>query len=105
LFWEYYSRITRVDYCHYMQYHLEVKDEKLIQKFLTDQTHITVDDCDRLLRSESYEYHKSSGSHRSYHKKGDAPIIVIIPHHSKYVKPGYVQLIIKRLKLEEDDGN
>jgi predicted RNA binding protein YcfA (HicA-like mRNA interferase family) len=79
-----------------------VKDKKLISKFLSDDNHITVDDCDKLLTSFDYEYHKSSGSHRVYHKKGDFPIIVVTPHHSKYVKPGYVKLIVKRLKLEED---
>jgi predicted RNA binding protein YcfA (HicA-like mRNA interferase family) len=82
-----------------------VKDEKLIQKFLTDDRHINVDDCDKLLKGYDYEYHKSGGSHRGYHKKGEPPIIVVTPHHSKYVKPGYVKLIIKRLKLEEYDGN
>jgi len=82
-----------------------VKDEKLIRKFLSDDRHITVDDCDKLLTSFDYEYHKSSGSHRAYHKKGEFPIIVVTPHHSKHVKPGYVKLIVKRLKLEEDDGN
>jgi hypothetical protein len=35
-----------------------------------------------------------------YHKKGDAPITIVSPHHSKYVKPGYVKLMVKRLKLE-----
>ena len=80
-------------------------DEKLIRKFLTDDRHITVADCDKLLRSYDYEYHKSGGSHRMYHKKGDAPLTVVTPHHTKYVKPGYVKLIIKRLKLEEHDGS
>jgi hypothetical protein len=82
-----------------------VKDEKLISKFLSDDKHITVDDCDKLLTSFDYEYDKSSGSHRAYHKRGEFPIIVVTPHYSKYVKPGYVKLIVDRLKLEEDDGN
>ncbi len=82
-----------------------MSDEKLIKKFLTDERRITVDDCDRLLKSFDYVYHKSGGSHRSYHKKDNPPIIVVTPHHSKYVKPGYVKLIVNRLKLEEYDGN
>ena len=80
-------------------------DEKLITKFLKDKLHITVEDCDKLLISFDYEYRKSGGSHRAYHKKGEPPIIVITPHHSKYVKPGYVKLIVKRLNLEDDDVN
>jgi predicted RNA binding protein YcfA (HicA-like mRNA interferase family) len=67
---------------------------------LTDQLHITVEDCDSLLKSFDFEFHKGSGSHRMYHKKGDAPITIVSPHHSKYVKPGYVKLMVKRLKLE-----
>jgi hypothetical protein len=38
-------------------------------------------------------------------RKRELPIIVVTPHRSKYVKSGYVKLIIKRLKLEENDGN
>ena len=71
-------------------------NEKLIKKFLTDKIHITVEDCDRLLVSYGYEYRKSRGSHRAYHKKGDTPVIVITPKNTKYIKPGYVNKIIKK---------
>ena len=40
------------------------------------------------------------GSHLVYHQKGNIPITVITPKNNKYVKPGYVKLIIKRLRLE-----
>jgi len=76
-------------------------NEKLIKKFLTDQNHITVSDCDKLLISNGYEYRKSSGSHKAYHKKGSYPIIIITPKTTKYIKPEYVKRIIKRLDLEE----
>jgi predicted RNA binding protein YcfA (HicA-like mRNA interferase family) len=76
-------------------------NEKLIQKFITDKMHITVDDCDRLLTAYGYELHKSSGSHQTYHKKGAIPITVITPKNTRYVNSAYVKLIIKYLKLEE----
>lgn len=74
--------------------------EKLIHKFHTDKVHITVEDCDRLLTAYGYELRKSGGSHRVYHKKSGAPVTVVTPKGKKYVKPGYVNLIIKRLNLE-----
>jgi predicted RNA binding protein YcfA (HicA-like mRNA interferase family) len=85
-----------------MCYHSVVKsDEKLVNKFLTDRLHITVDDCDRLLTTYGYSLHKKGGSHRTYHKKGDVPVNVVTPKNTKYVKPGYIEKIIKRLGLEE----
>ena len=78
-------------------------NEKLIKKFLTDNMHITVEDCDRLLTSYGYQLHKKGGSHLSYHKKSDTPINVVIPKNSKYVKPGYVEMVVKRLKLEAEN--
>jgi len=76
-------------------------NEKLIRKFLTDQTHITVEDCDRLLTAYGYELHKKGGSHRTYHKKGSLPITVVIPKNRKYIVSPYVNRIIKDLGLEE----
>jgi len=75
-------------------------DEKLIKKFLTDKSHITVNDCDILLKNHGYELHKSRGSQRVYHKKGSTPITVINPKGTKYIKSPYVKQIIKDLKLE-----
>jgi predicted RNA binding protein YcfA (HicA-like mRNA interferase family) len=75
--------------------------EKLIRKFFNDRMHITIQDCERLLNAYGYELRKGRGSHSVYHKKGDTPVIVVSPKGKKYVKPGYVNLIIKRLKLEE----
>lgn len=77
------------------------RDEKLIEKFLSDRTHITVDDCDKLLNDYGYEIRKSSGSHRAYHKKGATPIIVVAPKKTKYILSPYVNRIIKDLGLEE----
>jgi predicted RNA binding protein YcfA (HicA-like mRNA interferase family) len=76
-------------------------DEKLIQKFLTDKMHITVEDCDRLLRAYGYELHKKGGSHISYHKKGTTPINIVSPKKSKYILSPYVKRIIKDLGLED----
>jgi len=78
-----------------------VNDEKLIQKFLTDERHITIEDCDRLLTVNAYVLHKSSGSHRVYHKKGSISITIVVPKGTKYVKLPYVKQIIKDLKLEK----
>lgn len=75
-------------------------NENLIEKFLTDKTHITFDDCDTLLKDYGYRLHKSGGSHRVYHKMGTTPVIVVIPKNTKYVKPGYVEMVIKKLNLE-----
>ena len=77
-----------------------MENEKIIYKFITDQSHITFEDCDKLLVSHDYKLHKSSGSHRVYHKKGETPIIVVIPKNTKYVKRGYVIMLIKKLNLE-----
>jgi len=73
-------------------------DERLINKFLDDKTHITIEDCNRLLISFGYKFRKTGGSHRVYHKKGNIPIIVVIPKNTKYVKPGYVELLIKKIE-------
>ena len=62
--------------------------------------HITVEDCGGLLVTYGYELHKKGGSHQTYHKKGATPINVVIPKGKKYVKPGYVELLIKKLNLE-----
>ncbi len=62
--------------------------------------HITVEACDRLLTDCGYSLHKKGGSHRTYHKEGNAPINVVAPKNTKYVKPGYVELIVKKLNLE-----
>jgi predicted RNA binding protein YcfA (HicA-like mRNA interferase family) len=75
--------------------------EKLIEKFLTDKFHITVEDCDRLLSHFGYELHKGGGSHRVYHKKGAKSITVVAPKKSKYVITPYVNTIITDLGLEE----
>jgi len=75
-------------------------NEKLLLKFLTDQMHITVGDCEKLLTAYEYDLRKGSGSHRAFHKKGDRPIIIVSPKHTKYVKREYVELIVKRLNLE-----
>ncbi len=76
-------------------------DEKLIDKFLTDKMHITVDDCEKLLVSKGWEKRKGKGNHMVYHKKGDRPIIIVVPKNTKYVKPGYVRLIVNTLHLED----
>jgi predicted RNA binding protein YcfA (HicA-like mRNA interferase family) len=75
-------------------------NEKLIKKFLTDERHITMNDCQRLLESNGYVLHKSGGSHRIFHKKGSISIIVVAPKDTKYIKSPYVKQIIKDLKLE-----
>jgi predicted RNA binding protein YcfA (HicA-like mRNA interferase family) len=77
-----------------------MSDEKLIKKFLTDERHITFDDCKCLLSNYGYILHKSAGSHRIFHKKGSGFIIVIIPKGTKYIKSPYVKQIVKDLKLE-----
>jgi len=74
--------------------------EKLIKRILSKKN-ITADDCDKLLTICGYRFHKSSGSHKTYHKKGDTPITIIIPKNTKYIKSGYADKIIKRLNLED----
>jgi len=76
-------------------------NEKLINKFLTDKTHITIQDCDRLLTAYGYDLHKGSGSHRTYHKNFARPITVIMPKKSKYVISPYVNTINRDLRLEK----
>ncbi len=61
-------------------------NEKLVEKFLSDKMHITVEDCDKLLTVYGYELRKGSGSHNTYHKKDARPITVVTPKGTKYVK-------------------
>lgn len=75
--------------------------EKLVRKFLTDKTHITVEDCDRLLVAYGYSLHKKGGSHRSYHKKGCKTITIPEPKKSRYVLSPYIRQIVRDLGLEE----
>ena len=75
-------------------------NERLIQKFLNDPMHITIEDCDRLLTAYGYELRKGSGSHRTYHKRGAVPITVVTPKGSKYVNTPYVRNIARDLGLE-----
>jgi predicted RNA binding protein YcfA (HicA-like mRNA interferase family) len=81
-----------------------VKDEKLIRKFLTDQRHIILEDCKRILESYGYVLHKSSGSHRIFHQKGFISITIVVPKGTKYIKSPYVKQIIKELKMESEYG-
>lgn len=73
----------------------------MIEKFLNDKSHITVDDCDKILAAHGYKLKKKGGSHQTYHKKGAIPITVITPKNSKYVLIAYVKLIVKYLNLED----
>ena len=75
--------------------------EKLTEKFLNDKTHITVEDCDRLLTEYGYSLHKKGGSHKAYHKHGAISIVVVTPKKGKYVISPYIKRIIKDLGLEE----
>ncbi len=68
---------------------------------LEDRFHITIEDCDRLLKEYGYWLQKGSGSHRVYHKKGVVPITVVVPKNTKYVLSPYVKRIIRDLRLEE----
>ena len=74
--------------------------EKLVKKFLTDKTHIKIGDCDRLLTAYGYRLRKGSGSHRTYHRKGDRPLTIVAPKGTKYVYSLYVNRIISELELE-----
>ena len=78
-------------------------EDKLIRKFLTDKTHITVDDCDRLLVHFGYHLNKGGGSHRCYHQKGLKPITIVQPKGKKYIGIAYVNRLLKELKLEESN--
>ncbi|PPD57886.1 type II toxin-antitoxin system HicA family toxin [Dehalogenimonas etheniformans] len=74
--------------------------QKLIQKFLSDNQHITVEDCHRILIEFGFELRKSGGSHRVYHKKGAKPISIIDPKKTKYINSLYVRALVKDLGLE-----
>jgi predicted RNA binding protein YcfA (HicA-like mRNA interferase family) len=76
-------------------------NKRLIDKFLHDKGHITVDDCDKLLDAYGYKPHKSSGSHRTYHKKGTYSITIVNPKGRKYILTPYVTRLIRDLGIEE----
>ena len=76
------------------------RKEKLLKKFISGRS-VTNDDCHDLLTMYGYSLHKSSGSHKTYHKQGDTPITIIISKNTRYIKPGYVDKIIKKLNLED----
>ena len=75
--------------------------EKLVEKFLTDKQHVTLDDCDRLLTIYGYALHKGGGSHRVYHKKGAISITIVAPKKSKFVIVPYINKLIMDLGLEK----
>ena len=75
-------------------------DEKLVKKLLS-RKNITLNDCDKLLSLFGYEYHKGSGSHRVYHRKGTKSITIVIPKHLKYMASLYINQLIKDLGLEQ----
>jgi predicted RNA binding protein YcfA (HicA-like mRNA interferase family) len=70
--------------------------DKLIIKFLSGKN-ITVDDCDKLLIYYGYDYHKSGGSHRVYHRTNAKSITIIIPKKSKYIASLYINQLLKDL--------
>jgi predicted RNA binding protein YcfA (HicA-like mRNA interferase family) len=70
---------------------------------LIDSAHITIDDCDQLLRHFGYTLNKGSGSHRVYHKKNARAVTIAAPHGTKYIKSIYVKLIVKILGLEDSN--
>ncbi len=70
--------------------------DKLVIKFLS-RKNITVEDCDRLLIYYGYDYHKSGGSHRVYHRTNAKSITIIIPKKSKYIASLYINQLIKDL--------
>jgi hypothetical protein len=74
--------------------------EKLVEKFLTDKTHITVEDCHRLLTGFGYSLRKGAGSHLTFHMQGSHPVTVVAPKGTKYVYLLYVNKVIKELGLE-----
>ena len=78
-------------------------NEKLIEKFLANKLHITIEDCDRLLAAYGYQLHKGGGSHRVYHKVGAISITVVTPKKSKYMITPYVNRLIKDLGLEVEN--
>ncbi len=80
---------------------IDLMNEKLSKKFLTDPKHITIEDCDKLLTDYGYELRKGGGSHRTYHKKGLHPITVVVPKGTKYINTPYIGKIIRDLGLEE----
>jgi predicted RNA binding protein YcfA (HicA-like mRNA interferase family) len=77
--------------------------DKLIIKFLS-RRNITVDDCDRLLIYYGYEYPKTGGSHRVYHRTNAKSITIIVPKKSKYIASLYINQLIKDLGLEGQYG-
>jgi len=77
--------------------------DKPVNKFLS-RKNITVEDCDRLLIYYGYEYHKTGGSHRVYHRKKVKSITIVIPKSSKYIASLYINQLIKDLGLEGQDG-
>ena len=77
--------------------------DKLINKFLSGKN-ITVEYCDRLLIYHRYEYHKTGGSHRVYHRTDAKSITIIIPKKSKYIASLYINQLLKDLGLEGPNG-
>jgi predicted RNA binding protein YcfA (HicA-like mRNA interferase family) len=74
---------------------------RLVEKFINEPGKIDADDVDSLFEAFDWRIKKSSGSHRTYHKEGQYPITVPLPHSSKKIKPEYVRKVIRYLRLEE----
>lgn len=75
-------------------------EEKLIKKVL-GKRNITIDDCDKILTLLGYTLRKGDGSHRVYHKKNARAIVIVAQKGTKFIKPFYIERLIKLLQLEE----
>ena len=69
--------------------------DRLVIKFLS-RKNITVEDCDRLLIYYGYNYHKSGGGHRVYHRTNAKSITIMMPKKSKYIVQPVYELINQR---------
>lgn len=74
--------------------------EKLIERIRKRPPEADFDDVDRLLRHFGWEREREKGSHVSYVKKGELPI-VIPKKRGRKVKRTYLDDICVRLGLDE----
>ena len=74
---------------------------RLVGKFLYEPGKIDFDDVDTLCQAFGWRVKKKSGSHHTYHKAGEYPLTVPLPHSSRKIKPEYVRKVIRHLQLEE----
>jgi hypothetical protein len=72
---------------------------RLATELVTHPENVDIDEVTTVLGLFDYTLRKGGGSHRVFHKPGAMPITV--PTVGMKIKKEYIEMLVKKLKLEE----